>query len=489
MPGIIAYSAYIPYYRLNRETISGAWSRGRARGEKAVASWDEDTLTLGVSAGLDCLAAAAAVAEGLSGLYFATTTSPYKEKQTAALAAGALDLPADIRTCDFTGSLRSATQALAGALDTTAAGPGNEVLVIAGDMRQGAPGSTLELQLGDAACALLVGNNETLADIEASSHRNADILDYWRSGEDRFVRSWEERFGTSIGYSQVMAGTIKTLLAKTGYQPADITQVIIYTPDGRSQVEVARRLGFDPAQLADTLFDTAGNTGSAAAFLSLANALDRARPGDRLLLASYGDGADAFILKVNENINAFLGRHRLKAHLATKRYLDTYEKYLSFRDLIPVEAPRLPDPFPPSAPVLWREREGLVYLHGGKCTRCGTIHYPPQRICANCQNKDSFETMKLAGKKGRLFTYASDYTLTPNPDPPTVYCCVDLVDGGRMQTVMTDVDPQKLAIGLEVEMTFRKIFSYKGVHRYGWKVRPAVTAEQTETEGQKQAAV
>jgi hydroxymethylglutaryl-CoA synthase len=80
MPGIVAAAAYVPRYRLPRELIAREWGRQSAGGEKAVANHDEDSLTLAVNAAL----ALEEQGERPDGLFFATTTSPYTEKQGAA---------------------------------------------------------------------------------------------------------------------------------------------------------------------------------------------------------------------------------------------------------------------------------------------------------------------------------------------------------------------------------------------------------------------
>ena len=114
MAGIIAYGAYIPYYRLTRAEIAKAWGVALSPGERAVANYDEDSLTMAVAAARDCLKGINR--ENIGGLYFASTTAPYKEKQSAAIIAAVLELPSDAVTMDFSGSLRCGSNALKAAL-------------------------------------------------------------------------------------------------------------------------------------------------------------------------------------------------------------------------------------------------------------------------------------------------------------------------------------------------------------------------------------
>src|SRR4030043_947502 len=99
MVGIESYGAYIPRYRMNHNTIFAAvgfLGTFPPPGENAVANYDEDTLSMAVAAGTDCLDGLKR--EEIGGLYLATTSQPYMLRQNSALVAAALDLPNEIRT-------------------------------------------------------------------------------------------------------------------------------------------------------------------------------------------------------------------------------------------------------------------------------------------------------------------------------------------------------------------------------------------------------
>jgi uncharacterized OB-fold protein len=125
----------------------------------------------------------------------------------------------------------------------------------------------------------------------------------------------------------------------------------------------------------------------------------------------------------------------------------------------------------PSAPGLWRERDGVLRFRGGKCKTCGTIQHPPQRVCTRCHTKDNFESIRLSEKKGKIFTFSMDY-ITGTPDVPMVIPVVDIEGGGRILTSMTDRDISEVQVDMPVENTFRKIFYAEGIHNYYWKVMP-----------------
>ena len=92
MSGIISYGAYVPYYRLSRGDIFTTWF-GQVMpfpGEKAVANFDEDSCTMAVAAGIDCLADLDR--EEIDGLYFASTSSPYSSLTASCFARNSSSL-------------------------------------------------------------------------------------------------------------------------------------------------------------------------------------------------------------------------------------------------------------------------------------------------------------------------------------------------------------------------------------------------------------
>ena len=148
MVGIASYGAYIPIYRLSRETISKEWGTPAGHGEKSVRNYDEDSITMAVEAAIDCLNGVDR--RSVDGLYFASTTPPYREKQSASIVAAALDLRRDeLFTADFANSLRAGTIAMKAATDAVNGGSAKNVLVVASDCRLPAPNSELEPLFAD----------------------------------------------------------------------------------------------------------------------------------------------------------------------------------------------------------------------------------------------------------------------------------------------------------------------------------------------------
>jgi hydroxymethylglutaryl-CoA synthase len=471
MAGIIAIGAYVPQYRLAREEIAKMWGTKGIGGEKAVAGYDEDSVTLAVAAAQDCMRRSD---KQVSGLYFATTTAPYKEKQSAAILASVLDLDRTCATADFTNSLRGGTTALKSALDAVKSGSADQVVVVASDCRTGAPRGRFEQLLGDGAAALMIGSSNVIASIEGTYSIFSEFTDVWRTEADTFVKSGEARFIDEVGYIPTMQEAIVELMRNYSLSPKDFSKIVFSASDNRQHAELARKLGFDRSQVQDTLFDRIGNTGTAAALLMLTAALEEAKPGEKILFANYGDGCDTFVLRATEEIAGIRTKPMLKDKLTRKRAID-YGTYLNWRDLVPFEASSLPERAEPSLASRWRERRVISPLFGVKCRKCGTPQIHPigqtVRVCVACQSKDTFDEYRFSDKPAKLFTYAVDQ-LQPTKNPPGLNGVIDFDGGGRLICELTDYDLDRVKIGMPVEMTFRKLFQGKGIVNYFWKAKP-----------------
>lgn len=468
--GIVSYGAYVPMYRLSRAEIARVWGGGSTKGEKAVANCDEDSLTMGVAAGWDCLQGFDR--ERVDGLYFASLSAPYREKQTASMIAAALDLKRDAFTADFGQSLRSGASAIRAAMDAVNAGAARNVLVIASECRLPAPNSALEFTLGDGAAALLIGLDEPVAAIEERVALNSDFLDTWRRDRgDRYVKSWEDRFILDNGYGAHMKEAVSLLMRKAGVGQQDIVRAAYYAPDESSHRNLGGKMGLKPEQVQPPFFDVLGNTGTAFFMMLLVAALEKSAPGELLLGAAYGDGAEAFLIRTTERIVATGGRRGMERHLASRMTLPGYGRYLKFRDLMEWESTPVPPP-ESSANMFFREGKALFRGYGQSCNACGHVQFPPQRICMWCRTKDQFSSVRIVDKRGRLFTFSIDERAAFTLDLPSVLVIADLEGGGRIYTQATDRDPAKMEVGMEMEFTFRRFHEGSGFHNYSWKLRP-----------------
>jgi len=470
--GIVSFGAYIPKMRIKRELIARAWRRPGARGEKAVANYDEDALTLAVEAAFNCLYGINA--ETIDGLFFASTSPPYSEKEHASLVASVIDLKEEIETADFAHSLRAGTQAMRAAFNAVGSGACNQVLVTAGEQRAAEPGSEQEMHFGDGSAAFLVGDTDPLAEIEGFHSISHEFTDLWRRNQDTFVRSGDPQFTHRYGYQKTIGDGISGLMKNLDLEPKDIQKLVMYTPDFQGHRQVARGLGFDiERQLQNTYYDQIGIAGSAQPLILFAAALEESRPGDRILLASYGSGSDAFLFRITDRISEWKTKMPVKNLINKKMEIADYNHYLRYRDFIKLEVStpfvKSEEPFT-SIAFLWKERKQDMRFFGSRCKNCGYIQFPIRRVCLNCRAKDQMEDHRLS-KNGVVYTFTKDNVFL-TPDPPGIMVVVDLDGGGRFYGQMTECPEDRIRIDLPVELTYRKWHEAMGICHYFWKCRP-----------------
>ena len=470
MIGITSMGAYIPYPRLSRDMIAKALGRGSLKGERSVANNDEDTITMSVEATLNCMRASDQV--NVDGVYFASTSAPYLEKSSAGMVATACDLSDQIVTLDFANSLRAGTGALRAALDAVIAGSVKNIVVTAAECRLGYPRSNEEQIFGDGAAAIAVGSDKVVAEFVDFYSVNNEIVDVWRNYNDKFVRSGEGRFILDEGYMPSMKSAIAGILKKTGLKPGDFKKIVLTTPDMKSYQTIAKKTGFDVVtQTQDALMSQVGSTGTAQPLMLLVAALEEAEPGDLILVAAYGNGADAFVFRATEEISK-LKPKTIKKQLDNKMLLPTYEKYLTYRGILELQ-PGEPFRLFPSNSAYWRDQKSILRFHGSQCTKCGATIFPIQRVCYSCRAQDEFVEIACAGKTAKMFTYTIDNLAGRSDDPVIVQSVVDADDGTRFYLLMTDcANTADVKIGMEVEFTFRKIWEGGNFNNYYWKCRP-----------------
>jgi hydroxymethylglutaryl-CoA synthase len=450
MAGIVSYGAYVPLRRLSTSPQT----------EKAVANWDEDSLTMAVAAATNCLGNTDR--KTIDGLYFASTTTPYAEKLTATTAGWALGLRPDILTADITDSLRAGTGAVKMAADSVKAGSAKNILVTASDLRLGG-------DFADGAAAFVIGDKDVVATIEGGYSLSNELLDVWRASGVKNVRSWEGRFVFEEGYLKVLPQAIKNFMEKSGLNPQDITRAVLYGPDLRRHRQLVGALGLKPEQVQEPLFAKLGNTGTAFVPMLLVAALENAKPGDIILAASYGDGADVLLLKLTDKIKSIAGKLGMKRSLASKMPVSPAD-YHTYREFAAADPERFGGA---AASVIARERDAIYALRGVKCLTCGTPQYPPQRVCTHCQTRDNFEPCSFADKKGKVFTFTLKHGADiPAFARPGVDIMVDFAGGGRALFGMTDMVADKVKVGMEVEMSFRRLGAGGGMHNYFWRCMP-----------------
>ncbi len=480
MAGIMSFAAYIPRYRLKRMTIFQAmgWINPTtillAQGEKAVANADEDSLTIATAAGIACLEGFDRSA--VEGIFLASTTMPYLERQNAGIMAGALNLRDDVRSADFSSALKSGTSALLSALEAVGSKNASQILVAVADCRMGRMGSPQEMIFGDGGAAFLVGNQEVIAECKGSYSLTCDFVDHFRGSKTIFDRQWEDRWIRDAGFREFIPRAIDGLLRRCHLPLSDFSKVIFQCPYEAERKNLAQRMKLDPSVIQDPMHGSIGETGTAHSPLMLAAALEESKPGDKLLVVSFGSGCDALYFEVTDRISARKKGTGLRENIANRVELSSYPKYAVFRGMLPVDIGlRGEADLITRWSLLWKKRKAILGLVGSRCRKCGTPQYPPQRVCANpsCGATDEMEDYSFAEKKGRILSFTGDM-LAASYDPPELYGDVEFEGGGRILCNFTDCLLGDLRVGAPVSFSFRKKYydEKRDIHGYFWKAVP-----------------
>lgn len=479
MSGIVSCGGYIPRYRLSRKFIfeSMGWlnpaSAGYARGEKAVANYDEDSLTMATAAAIESLAGGDRLQ--VEGLHFASTTMPYKERLNAAIMANALNLPDTIRSSDFTGGLRAGTTALISALETVEAGRAKKILVTSADTRLGKMGTVEEMIFGDGAAAFLVGDDDIIAEFKGSYSLSCDFVDHYRGSMAKYDRSWEERWIRDEGIEKFIPAAVEGLMKKYDLKVSDCAKLIYPCPYAAAHKNIAKKLGLDDQRLEPTMMDRIGNTGTPHSFLMFLSALEKSKPGDNLVVVSFGSGCDALLFSVTDKITEYTGNKTLGKHLNRGKELTSYQKYIVFKGLGQADfGLRSEEDIWTRWTLQWRNRK-VFALVGTRCKACGTPQFPPQRVCVNpaCGAIDQMEDYPFAQKNAHVFNYTGDL-LAATFDPPGIHGQVNFEGGGRYWFEFTDCTLDEMKVGMPMKMDFRKKYydSRRDIHGYFWKAVP-----------------
>ncbi|MCG8493097.1 MAG: hypothetical protein MI743_15865, partial [Sneathiellales bacterium] len=294
--GILAYGGYIPKSRLQRSEIfkAHAWVnpglKGLSRGERSMANWDEDSVTMAVEAARDCLTSYDR--DNLSAVYMASTTFPFTDRQNAGIVADALNLKSDIQALDIASSQRAGSSALSLALQS-AAGGGAPILVAAAEKRKTKAASPLEFTTGDGAAALLIGEGDVIARCLGSHSESVDFVDHFRSEDEGYDYNWEERWVRDEGYFKIAPAAVNAVLEKAGVSAADVTTFCFPVAARNVAAGIAKKCGISAEAVADNMQANCGETGTAHSLVMLVQALESANPGDKILVASFGQGSDA----------------------------------------------------------------------------------------------------------------------------------------------------------------------------------------------------
>ncbi|MDA4124131.1 MAG: hydroxymethylglutaryl-CoA synthase [Thaumarchaeota archaeon] len=332
---ILGYGAYIPYYRLPTTEIARVWKGGGSGPniEKAVASMDEDTVTMAIEASKQAVKMSGV--EKLGAVFVGTESKPYAVKPTSTMVAQALGQHHTL-AADLEFACKAGTEAIQVISGLVGSGMIEAGLAVGMDTAQGRPGDDLEYTAASGGAAYVIGrkSKKAVAVIDCSTSFVSDTGDFWRRSHEKYPRHLS-RFTGEPAYFFHIESAVNTLFEETGHKASDFTYAVFHQPNPRFPVEVATRLGFTLEQIKTGLLNPMiGNTYAGSSPIGLAAVLDEAKPGDKILLASFGSGAgsDAFCIEVLDGITkARKGNQTVKSLMNHSLKID-YSIYSKFRD-------------------------------------------------------------------------------------------------------------------------------------------------------------
>ncbi len=344
MEGIVGYGAYIPRNRIKVEEIAKVWGadapsykKGLMLEEKSVPSPDQDTITMSVEAAKNALKRAKIDPAEIGAIYIGSESHPYAVKPSGTVVAEALGATPEAHTADFEFACKAGTEAMFVALNLVKAGVIKFGMGVGADTSQGAPGDALEYSAAAGAAAFIFGNDKIVANIVDTYAYMTDTPDFWRR-EYQYYPQHGGRFTGEPAYFKHVTGAARGIMQKNDMKPEDFDYVIFHQPNGKFPLRVGKMLGFKKEQIEPGwLVNKLGNTYSGSSPLGLAATLDIAKPGDMVLIVSYGSGAgsDAFIFEVTDRIEEVRNLAPLTRDLLdkNKNYLE-YGEYAKFRHKI-----------------------------------------------------------------------------------------------------------------------------------------------------------
>ncbi|MBX3530260.1 MAG: OB-fold domain-containing protein [Rhizobiaceae bacterium] len=477
--GITRFGAYIPRLRLPRAAIAeaNAWYnpglKGMAKGERCFANWDEDAITMAVEAARDTLGESSR--DDVGQLVMASTTFPFADRQNSVVVKEALNLPDAVAAMDVAGSQRAGTSALRAAC----LGSGGPTLVVAAEKRAAKVAGEAEMTTGHAAAAFLIGE-DPVAEFLGAHSTAVDMVDHYRSSGEDYDYNWESRWVREIGFGEIVPNAVKEALSRLSLKASEIAHLVVAGPSGIG-ARVAAQSGISATAVADTLAATMGDSGTAHPLLLLADVLERARPGEIIVVVGFGQGCDVLAFRATDRIGSVRPLLGVRGWLARRAEMRNYARYLALTGALDIERGiRAELDQQTAATVLYRNRKAVLGLIGGRCTKTGTVQFPMTRVSVarNAHEIDTQEPYPLADLPGKVLTFTAD-RLAYNPNPPLYFGTVQFDGGGRLTADFTDVDEGAVDVGMRTRMMFRirAVDEVRGFTKYFWKAAPAFNAK------------
>lgn len=335
--GLVGYGAYVPRYRIKASEIARVWGGdddGLPIEEKAVPGLDEDTITMSIEAARNALKRAAIDPQDLRAVWVGSESHPYAVKPSSTLVAEAIGASGATLAGDWQFACKAGTEALQAAVALVGSEMADYAMAVGMDTAQGRPRDALEYTAGAGGAAFIVGpQEEALAAFEASYSYVTDTPDFFRRPYQHYPEHGNRFTGEPAYFAHTLEATRK-FMDLSGLGAADFQWAIFHQPNVKFPLQAAKMLGFERDQvLPGLLVGKIGNTYAGASLIGLSAVLDVAKPGDRILLVSFGSGAgsDVFSFVTTERLAARRDvAPRTGWYVARREYVD-YATYARFR--------------------------------------------------------------------------------------------------------------------------------------------------------------
>jgi hydroxymethylglutaryl-CoA synthase len=335
--GIIGYGSYVPRYRLPASEVARIWTNGQAAlpiKEKAVPGLDEDVVTMSIEAARNALARSGIEPQQIRAVWVGSESHPYAVKPTSTIVAEAIGAVPNVQAADWEFACKAGTEAVVASIGLVGSKMANYALAIGIDTAQGRPGDSLEYTAGAGGAAYILGPaEEALAVIDATYSFVTDTPDFWRREYQKYPEHGQ-RFTGEPAYFKHISEAAQALMEAEGTTPQDYAYAVFHQPNTKFPQRVAADLGFSKEQIAaGLLVPEIGNTYAGSALIGLTGVLDVAKPGERILMVSFGSGAgsDAFDILVQEPINERRNRAPLTKDYIARRTVIDYATYVRYR--------------------------------------------------------------------------------------------------------------------------------------------------------------
>ena len=255
--------------------------------------------------------------------------------------------------------------------------------------------SSGEMNYGDGAAALLCGTENVIARLVGHHSVSMDFVDHFRGDETDFDYGWEERWIRDEGYSKIVPPAIKAGARRLQAQGRRHHPLHHAEPDAGGAQADGQDLRHRRGRRARPYRrDSRRHRVRRMRWSCWSTRSRTAKEGDKIMVVAFGQGVDMLVFEVTAENAKLPKRMGVSGWMKRRKEEKNYMKFLAFNEMLPIEkGMRAEFDKKTALSVLWRKRDMIYGLVGGKCKVCGTVQFPRSQVCVNpnCHAIDSQE--------------------------------------------------------------------------------------------------